>query len=84
MQRIPLAFAAAALGLAIAAGGAAEAETLYECSGVGLEERAAAETIPHSVRVIYAQKDGSYLGGVETKLNDATGTEILSVRCSGP
>jgi hypothetical protein len=84
MTQIRLALATAALGLAVAAAGVAQGQSLYQCSGIGLEERAAADTVPQNVRLIFAQKDGHYLGGVETRITDAAGNEVLSVRCPGP
>ena len=71
MTPIRVTLAAAALGLFAAAGGPAWAKTPYECSGIGTEEREAAETVPHNVRLVFAQVDGHYLGGVDTKVNDA-------------
>jgi len=79
-----LTLTAAALGLLVAAASPAQAETLYECSGVGADEREAAEMVPHNVRVIYAQADGHYLGEVDTRLTDAAGNEVLAVHCPGP
>jgi hypothetical protein len=83
MRPLSAILAATALGL-LAAAGPARAETLYECSGIGADEREAAEGIPHTVRLVFAQPDGHYLGGVETRLKDATGAEILAVTCPGP
>ncbi len=77
---------AAAVALLATAGpaGPARADTIYECSGIGLEAREAAETVPHTLRLEFAQADGHYLGGVEASLSDARGNEILAVRCPGP
>ncbi len=74
---------AAAVAL-LATAGPARADTIYECSGIGLEAREAAETVPHTLRLEFAQADGHYLGGVEASLSDAAGNEILAVRCPGP
>ena len=76
--------AAATLILVSAALGPARAQTIYQCSGIGLEEREAAETVPHTLRLEFAQADGHYLGGVEASLSDSGGNEILAVRCPGP
>jgi hypothetical protein len=62
----------------------ARADTIYECSGIGLEQREAAENVPHTLRLEFAQADGHYLGGIETSLTDRSGKEILAVRCPGP
>jgi len=84
MRPIRTALTAAALILASAAPGPIRADTIYECSGIGLEEREAAENVPHTLRLIFARPDGHYLGGVEASLSDAGGSEILAVRCPGP
>ncbi len=75
--------AAAAILLATTTG-LVRADTIYECSGIGLEAREAAENVPHTLRLEFAQADGHYLGGVEAILSDAGGNEILAVRCPGP
>ena len=83
--RHSLSAAALALLAATAMGAnAARAQTIYECSGIGLEQREAAESVPHTLRLEFAQPDGPYLGGVETNLTDSSGKEILAVRCPGP
>ena len=86
MKPIHAVLAAAALALLSSAdpAGAARADTIYECSGIGLDEREAAENVPHTLRLVFAQADGHYLGGVEASLSDAGGNEILTVRCPGP
>ena len=86
MKPIHAVLASAALAI-LATGptaGLARADTIYECSGVGLEQREAAENVPHTLRLEFAEADGHYLGGVETSLSDRSGNEILSVRCPGP
>ena len=67
-----------------ATAGLARADTIYECSGIGLDQREAAENVPHTLRLEFAQADGHYLGGVDTSLSDQSDNEILSVRCPGP
>ena len=76
-------FGAASLVFASAAV-PAHAQVSYECSGIGLDERQTAERIPHTLRVEYAQPDGHYLGGAETTVSDASGNQLVSVRCPGP
>jgi hypothetical protein len=80
----PILAALAATSLALLAAAPARADTIHQCSGVGLEEREAAEQVPHNLRLVFAQADGHYLGGVETRLSDMAGAEILTVRCPGP
>ncbi|MFQ5565911.1 MAG: hypothetical protein ACE5EU_06070 [Paracoccaceae bacterium] len=82
MKPIHAMLAAAATLLATA--GPVRADTIYECTGIGLEAREAAESVPHTLRLEFAQADGHYLGGVAARLSDAGGNELLSVRCPGP
>ena len=84
MKPIRTALTTAALILASAALGPIRADTIYQCSGIGLEEREAAENVPHTLRLEFVQADGHYLGGIEASLSDAGGNEILAVRCPGP
>lgn len=65
-------------------GDAARAQASHECSGIGEEERAAAESVPHTLRIVYAQADGHFLGGADTVITDAGGTQVLATRCPGP
>ena len=83
MRPIGAALTAAAL-MVLSPAGLAGADTIYQCSGIGLEEREAAENVPHTLRLEFAQADGHYLGGVAASLSDARGNEILAVRCPGP
>ena len=62
----------------------AQADTHYGCSGIGAGERSMAETVPHTLRLVFARPDGHYLGDVQTTVTDANGAEIVSVRCPGP
>jgi hypothetical protein len=84
MRPIRTTLTAAALILVSAALGPVRADTIYECSGIGLEQREAAENVPHTLRLEFARADGHYLGGVEASPSDAAGSEILAVRCPGP
>ena len=84
MRPIQTVLTAATLILFVTAIGPARAQTIYECSGIGLDEREAAENVPHTLRLEFAQPDGHYLGGIETSVTDKSGKEILSVRCPGP
>lgn len=62
----------------------AQAQVTAECSGIGEEGRAAAESIPHTLRLVYAQPDGHYLGNVETRITGGGGGELVDLRCPGP
>ena len=72
MKPVHAALAAVAVALLSTAdpGGPARADTIYECSGIGLDEREAAENVPHTLRLIFARPDGHYLGRVEASLSD--------------
>lgn len=61
----------------------ASAEVKAQCSGIGEEERVAAENIPHTLRLVYARPDGHYLGGIETRISGPSG-DLVNLRCPGP
>lgn len=61
----------------------ATAQLGYQCSGIGVEERAAAESVPQTLRLIFAEPDGEYLGDVTTRVSSG-GTELVNVTCAGP
>lgn len=82
-MRTTITAAAAALAV-VALGIPAEAQISYECSGIGEEERAAAESVPHTLKLVYAQPDGHYLGNVETRITGPGGETLVDVRCPGP
>lgn len=62
----------------------AQAEVPYACSGTSEEERAQAEAKPHSLRLVYAQPGGSYLGDVTTRIAGADGELLVEATCEGP
>lgn len=82
MKPVTTAMAAAAVAV-LAAASPAEAQVSAVCSGIGEEGRAEAETVPHSLKLVYAEPDGSYLGAVETRIT-GEGGELVNVRCPGP
>ncbi|HUF87079.1 MAG TPA: hypothetical protein VMM59_06830 [Thermohalobaculum sp.] len=61
----------------------ARADVTHQCSGIGMEERAEAENVPHTLRLVYAQPNGNYLGSIETRIAGPQG-ELVNVRCPGP
>jgi len=73
----------AAAALAAVAAFPAGAQTAYQCSGIGLEEREAADSVPHTLRLEFAETDGHYLGDVAARVTRG-GTEVISVTCPGP
>jgi len=62
----------------------AQADVAYACSGTSEEERAQAEAKPHSLRLVYAQPGGSYLGDVTTRIADSGGQVLVETTCEGP
>lgn len=60
-----------------------QANSLYECSGIGMEGREAAKQVPHTLRLVVARPDGHYLGNVEARVSDRSGSEVVSARCPG-
>jgi len=79
----PLSILPAALAIATLAALPAQAETPFTCSGIGVEEREAADQVPHTLRLEYAQPDGHYLGYVETRIARG-GSELVNATCPGP
>lgn len=73
----------AAASLAALAVLPARAQVTAECGGIGVEGRALAENVPHTLRLVYARPEGHYLGNVETRISGAGG-ELVQVRCPGP
>ena len=61
----------------------ARADVAVECSGIGEEERAMAESVPYTLKLVYAEPDGSYLGAVQTRIT-GSGGELVNVQCPGP
>ena len=60
------------------------ADAPYECSGIGEEGRAAAQSVPHTLRLVFARPDGHYLGNVAARITDGGGTELVAAQCPGP
>lgn len=83
MTPIRTALAATLLAL-LAAGPASAQELIYQCSGIGFDQREAANQAQYTVKIVYAQPDGHYLGGAQTTVRDSAGTELVSVKCPGP
>lgn len=82
-MRRPLCLSLGLLALGLAAPAAAQATT-YLCSGTSEEERALAETTPHSLKLVYAQPGGSFLGDVTTRIAEPGGQVVVEARCEGP
>ena len=73
----------AAAALAALAGLPAQANDSAVCSGVGIQGRAAAKSVPYTLKLVYAAPDGQYLGAVKTQIS-GKGGEMVNVTCPGP
>ncbi|MEM7506998.1 MAG: hypothetical protein AAF415_09630 [Pseudomonadota bacterium] len=74
----------AALALTGTAAGPALAEPgAHLCSGIGEDAAAEAAAFPHRLKIVYAEKGGSYLGGIETVIS-ADGKPVIEANCAGP
>ena len=82
MKTILTAVTAASLALLVGAL-PARAQVNAVCSGIGEEGRAQAESVPYTLKLVYAQPDGAYLGAVETRIT-GRGGEVVNVQCPGP
>ena len=74
--------AAGALALGVAAPALAEAP--YLCSGTSEEERMEAEATTYTLKLVYAEPGGSYLGDVSTQIADSSGQVLVDTTCRGP
>lgn len=74
--------AAAALAAALATPLAAASPGSL-CAGVGEDNRAIEEQFPHTLKLVYAEPGGAYLGDIETTIK-AGGETLVSERCIGP
>lgn len=54
------------------------------CGGVSEEHRQQEEQFDYSLKVVYAQPDGSYLANVPTRIADANGEVLAEGLCEGP
>lgn len=54
------------------------------CSGIGDESIEEAATIPHTLKLVYAQADGHYLGAVATRITGPGDTVVVEAMCDGP
>jgi hypothetical protein len=77
---ISLAAGAVVFGLALPA----VAQVTHLCSGTSEEQRAQAEATPHTLRLVYADPGGSFLGEVTTRITDTAGQVLVEVTCPGP
>lgn len=81
-----LAVAAIATGLGVAATAPAHAAgeaTALTCAGTSQDGRDATAATPHSVRIVYANAKGEYLGLVETKFMK-DGQVVAETFCEDP
>ena len=53
------------------------------CSGIGEGAEADARAFPHSLRLVYADPDGHYLGEIRTSVA-VRGSPVFSITCPGP
>ncbi|MBY8974392.1 hypothetical protein KHP62_01145 [Rhodobacteraceae bacterium NNCM2] len=74
---------AAPLALAFTGFAASADEPKTACAGVGLDDDVSVQNFPHSLRVIHALKDGSYISGAETRISKG-GELVVAVTCEGP
>lgn len=62
----------------------ASAEVTYLCSGTSEDERQEAETTPHSLKLVYSDAAGSFLGNVTTRIANGQGETLVDTECAGP
>lgn len=74
--------ACAMLGL-VGAMPAKAADIQSLCSGIGEEAAAEAAAFKHTLKLVYAEPNGDYLGGVTTEVSK-DGQPVLTETCPGP
>lgn len=78
-----LAIAAATAATMAATAQPVAAET-YQCAGIGVEGREFAKTVPHNLRLVFAQPNGDYLGDVQARVLDSATGDVVTASCPGP
>lgn len=80
-----LAAAVLACGLVPAVQAQEPGEPAFLCTGISEDDRTEAEaSTDHTLKLVYAQSGGNYLGDVTTRLADAEGQVLLETTCEGP
>lgn len=64
-------------------GGAMAQAPVHMCSGIGLDAAEEAAAFSHNLKLVYAQTDGSYLGGIATRISQGD-TVVVEQTCPGP
>ena len=78
-MKITGALSAILLALPLTAG----AQSAHLCTGIGLDGREEAAAFPHSLKLVYAAPQGSYLGDVTIRVT-RSGEMIFEGTCDGP
>ena len=61
----------------------AGAQSAHLCTGIGLDGREEAAAFPHTLKLVYAATQGSYLGNVSIRVTRA-GETVFEGTCDGP
>ena len=84
MASIQNALSAGLLGTALLLGSpAAATELRFLCSGIGEEAATEEAAFPHSLKLVYAQQNGQYLGDIAITIG-RNGQTLLETVCPGP
>ena len=67
----------------VAAATSVQAQSVHLCTGIGLDGREEAAAFPHTLKLVYAMPQGSYLGNVAIRVTRA-GETVFEGVCDGP
>lgn len=56
----------------------------YVCTGIGATSRSDPRWAGFPAKLVYAIRDGGFLSGVETRIADTGGTEVITATCDAP
>ncbi len=76
-------FSGLILAAAIALPFYANAQSIHLCTGIGLDGREEAAAFPHTLKLVYAAPQGSYLGNVAIQVSRG-GQTVFEGTCDGP
>lgn len=54
------------------------------CTGTGIEARAEAAAIPHTLKLVFADAGGAYVADVAVQIVDTAGVVVTTARCDAP
>lgn len=56
----------------------------FTCVGASADQREAAASVSHTLKLVFAEPSGHFLADVATQVSDANGNVLLHIVCGGP